>query len=56
MDQFKLLDPNAVKTLEVIGPLAACLLKNDGYQGFEAVSILRQLRSQSPETPLDPHT
>ncbi|KAL4956318.1 hypothetical protein BDW69DRAFT_181716 [Aspergillus filifer] len=51
MDQFKLLDPIAVKILELVGPLAACLLKNDGYQGFEAVSILRQLQSLSPETP-----
>ncbi|KAL4970624.1 uncharacterized protein BDV14DRAFT_195305 [Aspergillus stella-maris] len=59
MDRFKLLDPTAMKTLEIIGPLAACLLKNDGYQSFEVVPIIRQLQSLSPETPwgpLDPHT
>ncbi|KAI3327055.1 hypothetical protein HD806DRAFT_485896 [Xylariaceae sp. AK1471] len=52
IERVKLLDPATVKIIAVVSPLAACLLKDDGFNQFEDVKILRQLRCCSRRTSL----
>ncbi|KAL4939388.1 hypothetical protein BDV06DRAFT_225080 [Aspergillus oleicola] len=51
IERFKMLDPGMVKVIGIVSPLAACLLRNEGYRDFEAMSILRQLQSVLLEAP-----
>ena len=43
----KILNPDSVKVLGVLNPLAGCLLRNEGLDDFEVAGILRQLRGYS---------
>ncbi|KAL4779477.1 hypothetical protein BJX76DRAFT_340712 [Aspergillus varians] len=44
IERFTLLNPDAMKVVGIVNPLAACLLENEGFQGIDASKILRQLQ------------
>ena len=44
IERVKVLDPDAVKIISVVSPLAGCLVKNEGFNQFEVARILRQLQ------------
>ena len=44
VERASVLNPVTGKILGVLNPLANCLLKNEGFEKFEAAGILCQLR------------
>ena len=47
VERIKLLNPDAVKILGVLNPLASCLLRDQDFNKFEVAGILHQLRGYS---------
>ena len=47
INHVKVVDPEAVKILGVVNPLAGCLVKNEDVSQFDLARILRQLRGCS---------
>lgn len=41
------MNPDTVKILGVLNPLASCLVKNEDFKAVEVAGILRQIRSFS---------
>ncbi|KAL4977329.1 hypothetical protein BDW66DRAFT_38719 [Aspergillus desertorum] len=48
IERFDLLNPDMVKIIGIVSPLAACLLENKGFRKFETARILRQIQSVCP--------
>jgi len=49
IDRFTLTNLDSMKVINIVNPLAACLLQNEGYRDLDASTILHQLQSAVPQ-------